>query len=99
MLRTTLLVAGKDLRQRLRGRAALVIPFIAPFVLAAIIGLAFGGDDAFRASYVVADADRGPVAAGFTDGVLASPACATWSPCARSTPARPRPGPWTPSSP
>ena len=73
MLRTTLLVAGKDLRQRLRGRSALVIAFIAPFVLAAIIGLAFGGDDAFRASYAVADADRGPVAAGFTDGVLASP--------------------------
>jgi ABC-2 type transport system permease protein len=73
MLRTTLLVAGKDLRQRLRDRSALVIAFIAPFVLAAIIGLAFGGDDAFRASYAVADADRGPVAAGFTDGVLASP--------------------------
>jgi ABC-2 type transport system permease protein len=73
MLRTTLLVAGKDLRQRLRDRSALVIAFIAPFVLAAIIGLAFGGDDAFRATYAVADADRGPVAAGFTDGVLASP--------------------------
>ena len=73
MLRTTLLVAGKDLRQRLRDRSALVIAFIAPFVLAAIIGLAFGGGDAFRASYAVADADRGPVAAGFTDGVLASP--------------------------
>jgi ABC-2 type transport system permease protein len=73
MLRTTLLVAGKDLRQRLRDRSALVIAFIAPFVLAAIIGLAFGGDDAFRATYAVADADRGPVAAGFTDGVLAAP--------------------------
>ena len=71
MMRTALLVAGKDLRQRLRDRSALVIAFIAPFVLAAIIGLAFGGDDAFRASYAVAD--RGPVAAGFTDGVLASP--------------------------
>ena len=73
MLRTALLVAGKDLRQRLRDRSALVIAFVAPFALAAIIGLAFGGDDAFRASYAVADADRGPVAAGFTDGVLASP--------------------------
>ncbi|HYN19237.1 MAG TPA: ABC transporter permease [Actinomycetes bacterium] len=73
MLRTTLLVAGKDLRQRLRDRSALVIAFIAPFVLAAIIGLAFGGDFAFKATYAVADADRGPVAAGFTEGVLASP--------------------------
>jgi ABC-2 type transport system permease protein len=73
MVRTALLVAGKDLRQRLRDRSALVIAFVAPFVLAAIIGLAFGGDAAFRATYAVADADRGPVAAGFTDGVLASP--------------------------
>jgi ABC-2 type transport system permease protein len=72
MLRTALLVAGKDLRQRLRDRSALVIAFIAPFVLASIIGLAFGGDFAFRATYAVADADRGPVATGFTDGVLAS---------------------------
>jgi ABC-2 type transport system permease protein len=73
ILRTALLVAGKDLRQRLRDRSALVIAFVAPLVLASIIGLAFGGHDAFRATYAVADADRGPVAAGFTDGVLASP--------------------------
>jgi ABC-2 type transport system permease protein len=73
MLRTALLVAGKDLRQRLRDRSALVIAFVAPFVLATIIGLAFGGDGAFKATYVVADADKGPVAAGFTDGVLSSP--------------------------
>jgi ABC-2 type transport system permease protein len=73
MLRTALLVAGKDLRQRLRDRSALVIAFVAPFVLASIIGLAFGGDDAFKATYAVADADKGPVATGFTDGVLASP--------------------------
>jgi ABC-2 type transport system permease protein len=71
--RTAFLVAGKDLRQRLRDRSALVIAFVAPFVLASIIGLAFGGDQAFRATYAVADADRGPLAAGFTDGVLASP--------------------------
>jgi ABC-2 type transport system permease protein len=70
MVRATLLVAGKDLRQRLRDRSALVIAFVAPFLLASIIGLAFGGDSAFRATYAVADADRGPVAAGFTDGVL-----------------------------
>jgi ABC-2 type transport system permease protein len=73
MLRTALLVAGKDLRQRLRDRSALVIAFVAPFVLASIIGLAFGGDDAFKATYAVADADTGPAATGFTDGVLASP--------------------------
>jgi len=69
MLRTALLVAGKDLRQRLRDRSALVIAFVAPFVLASIIGLAFGGDYAFKATYAVADADKGPVATGFSDGL------------------------------
>ncbi|MFL6221187.1 MAG: ABC transporter permease [Actinomycetes bacterium] len=73
MLRTALLVAGKDLRQRLRDRSALVIAFVAPFVLASIIGLAFGGDDAFKATFAVADADKGPAATGFSGGVLASP--------------------------
>jgi linearmycin/streptolysin S transport system permease protein len=73
LLRATLLIAGKELRQRLRDRSALVIAFLAPFLLASIIGLAFGSDFTFRATYAVADDDRGPLAAGFVDGVLASP--------------------------
>jgi ABC-2 type transport system permease protein len=77
MLRATLLTAGKDLRQRARDRSGLVIAFVAPFVLAAIIGLAFGsGSGRFSATYAVADADRGPLAARFVDGVLAGPGLA-----------------------
>jgi ABC-2 type transport system permease protein len=76
MLRATLLIAGKDLRQRLRDRSGLVIAFVAPFLLAAIIGLAFGGGFRFRATYAVADGDRGPLAARFVDGVLAGPGLA-----------------------
>jgi ABC-2 type transport system permease protein len=76
MLRATLLIAGKDLRQRLRDRSGLVIAFVAPFLLAAIIGLAFGGDVRFRATYAVADEDRGRLAARFVDGVLAGPGLA-----------------------
>jgi ABC-2 type transport system permease protein len=76
MLRATLLIAGKDLRQRLRDRSGLVIAFVAPFLLAAIIGLAFGGDFRFRATYAVAVGDRGPLAAQFVDGVLAGPGLA-----------------------
>ena len=76
MLRATLLIAGKDLRQRLRDRSGLVIAFVAPFLLAAIIGLAFGGDFRFRATYAVADGDRGPLSARFVDGVLAGPGLA-----------------------
>jgi ABC-2 type transport system permease protein len=78
MLRATLLIAAKDLRQRVRDRSGLVIAFVAPFLLAAIIGLAFGGDDGFRftATYAVADDDRGPLATRFVDGVLADPGLA-----------------------
>jgi ABC-2 type transport system permease protein len=78
MLRATLLIAGKDLRQRVRDRSGLVIAFLAPFLLAAIIGLAFGSGDgfSFSATYAVADDDRGPLAARFVDGVLAGPGLA-----------------------
>jgi ABC-2 type transport system permease protein len=78
MLRATLLIAAKDLRQRVRDRSGLVIAFVAPFLLAAIIGLAFGGGDGFRlaATYAVADNDRGPLATRFVDGVLADPGLA-----------------------
>jgi ABC-2 type transport system permease protein len=78
MLRATLLIAAKDLRQRLRDRSGLVIAFVAPFLLAAIIGLAFGSGDGFRfsATYAVVDDDRGPLATRFVDGVLAGPGLA-----------------------
>jgi ABC-2 type transport system permease protein len=78
MLRAALLIAGKDLRQRVRDRSGLVIAFLAPFLLAAIIGLAFGSGDgfSFRATYAVADGDRGPLATRFVDGVLAGPGLA-----------------------
>ena len=59
MLRTALLVASKDLRQRLRDRSALVIAFIAPFVLASIIGLAFGDAGSQRLPVGVADEGTG----------------------------------------
>ena len=78
MLRATLLIAAKDLRQRFRDRSGLVIAFVAPFLLAAIIGLAFGSGDGFNfsATYAVVDDDRGPLAARFVDGVLAGPGLA-----------------------
>jgi ABC-2 type transport system permease protein len=78
MLRATLLIAAKDLRQRLRDRSGLVIAFVAPFLLAAIIGLAFGSGDgfSFSATYAVVDDDRGALADRFVDGVLAAPGLA-----------------------
>ena len=74
-MRYALAVAAKDLRQRLRDRSALLMAFIAPSVLAAIIGVALGGltSGEFSATYAVADRDGGPLAQGFVSGVLQAP--------------------------
>jgi ABC-2 type transport system permease protein len=62
-------IALKDLRQRLRDRSALVLGFIAPVAVAALISVAFGSAGSFHADVAVVDLDRGPVAAGFTSFV------------------------------
>jgi ABC-2 type transport system permease protein len=64
-----LAIALKDLRQRLRDRSALVLGFIAPVAVAALISVAFGSAGSFHADVAVVDLDRGPVAAGFTSFV------------------------------
>jgi ABC-2 type transport system permease protein len=70
-------IAGKDLRQRLRDRSALLVGVVAPLVLATIISAAIGASfTRFRATFAVTDDDKGPVAAAFVDGVLRSPAVA-----------------------
>jgi ABC-2 type transport system permease protein len=72
-----LVIAAKDLRQRLRDRSALLMAIVAPLLLAGIISLAIGGSfTSFRADFAVADEDGGPVAAAFVNGVLRSPAVA-----------------------
>jgi ABC-2 type transport system permease protein len=65
-MRAVLAIALKDLRQRLRDRSVLVIGFIAPVAVAALISVAFGSAASFHANVAVVDLDGGPVAAGFT---------------------------------
>jgi len=60
----SLVIARKDLRQRLRDRSALTIGLIAPVAIAALMSLAFRGADTFHYTLGVVDADHGPVAAG-----------------------------------
>jgi ABC-2 type transport system permease protein len=64
-----LAIALKDLRQRLRDRSAIVLGFIAPVAVAALISVAFGSAGSFHATVAVVDLDKGPVAAGFTSFV------------------------------
>jgi ABC-2 type transport system permease protein len=64
-MHAALVIAGKDLRQRLRDRSALVLGVLAPIMVAALISFAFGGTS-FHATVALVDADRGPLAAAFT---------------------------------
>ncbi|MGH9021020.1 MAG: ABC transporter permease [Acidimicrobiales bacterium] len=57
-------IAGKDLRQRLRDRSAIVIGLIAPLLIAGLMSVAFKGTESFHLTLGVVNADHGPVAAG-----------------------------------
>jgi ABC-2 type transport system permease protein len=67
-----LVIARKDLRQRIRDRSAIVLSIIAPFGLAAILGsLLPANEDAIEPhTYGVVDEDGGPAARTFVTDVL-----------------------------
>jgi ABC-2 type transport system permease protein len=58
-MRVALVVAAKDLRQRLRNRSAILISIVAPLGLAVIFSQLLGSATQFHATYVVADMDGG----------------------------------------
>jgi ABC-2 type transport system permease protein len=61
-MRAALLIARKDLRQRLRDRSAIVIGLIAPLLIAALMSFAFKGTETFHYSLGVVNDDHGAVA-------------------------------------
>ena len=73
-MRAALLIAAKDLRERLRDRSALMFAFVVPlglaFIFSRILGGVASGQDVF--SYGVVDLDRGSASHGFVDDVLGS---------------------------
>jgi ABC-2 type transport system permease protein len=71
-MRIVLLVALKDLRQRLRDRTALLVSVVAPLGLAVIFSQLLAGATDFRAVYVVADMDGGPLATVLRKDVIGS---------------------------
>lgn len=72
-MRVALLIAGRDLRGRLRDRSALVVGFLAPVAMAVIITMATGGGrDAFHADVGLVDRDGGEIATLFASDVLGS---------------------------
>jgi ABC-2 type transport system permease protein len=75
-LRVAIVVAAKELRQRLRDRSAIFIAFVAPTLLAAIVtgafGSGFGSDNTdLKMRVAVADQDHSQISKAFT-GVLRS---------------------------
>ncbi len=73
-MRAALLIAAKDLRQRLRDRSALLVALVLPLALASIFGLILhdvgGGRTTFH--YAVVDLDHGAASRAFTGHVLGS---------------------------
>lgn len=67
-----LVIAAKDLRQRLRDRSAVVVGLVAPLVVAFLMSTAFKGADTFHYTLALADADHGPVATA-VEQLLGSP--------------------------
>lgn len=68
-MRAALVIAAKELRQRIRDRSVFVIAFIVPFALAGILSLTLSNTDesSFTATYAVVDLDHGELGAAFGD--------------------------------
>jgi len=68
-VRSALVIARKELRQRLRDRSAIVLGLVAPLGIAALMSFAFKGAETFHFTLGVVDADHGPVAAGLVQAL------------------------------
>lgn len=64
-LRAAATITGKDLRQRGRDRSAIVLGFVAPLAIAAVMSFAFRSAERFHVDLGIVDADHGVLADGF----------------------------------
>jgi len=69
-VKAAIIIAAKDLRQRVRDRSAIIMGIVAPFALAAIFSLLLPSSQGFHTEYAVVDLDHGPVSALFTEQIL-----------------------------
>ncbi len=72
-MRAALVIATKDVRQRVRDRSAIVIAVIAPVVIAALMSMAFKGTETFHFTLAYVDSDHGALSTGLRRA-LAAPA-------------------------
>jgi len=71
-MRASFVILGKDLRQRLRDRSAVLVAIVVPLVLASIFGLIFHNAINGKVTFTfgLVDLDRGPASQAFTTQVL-----------------------------
>ena len=61
-MNAALVIAANDLRQRFRDRSAIILGFVAPVMVAALMSFAFSSVEAFHADIALVDNDRGQIA-------------------------------------
>jgi ABC-2 type transport system permease protein len=71
-VRQALLIAAKDLRQRIRDRSALLLSVVAPLGLALIFSQLLGSATEFSTKWIVADLDGGALARVLREEVIGS---------------------------
>lgn len=72
-MRAALVIAAKDLRERIRNRTAIIVAVIAPFGLAAIFSVLLPTSaEGFHADYAFVDGDDSPASTAFLSGPLAA---------------------------
>jgi ABC-2 type transport system permease protein len=69
-VRAAIVIAAKDLRQKIGDRSALFMAILAPLGLAFLFSLMIPSQDGFHTAYVVVDLDGGPIAQGLRDGPI-----------------------------
>ncbi len=69
-MRAMLLIAGVDLRRRLRNRSALFTAVLGPLAMAVVFGVLIGGTESISLTIGVVDLDRSAVSAPFVEGLL-----------------------------
>jgi ABC-2 type transport system permease protein len=62
VIRATLTIAAKDLRQRFRDRSAIIVGFVAPLLIATLMNLAFGQGEQLHFTMALVDEDGGEIA-------------------------------------
>ena len=75
-MNAALVIAAKDLRQKLRDRSVLLMAVAAPLGLAFLFSTMIPNQDTFHVTYAVVDLDGGQIARGLIEGPLAGLAAA-----------------------